>query len=111
MSTAYHAEQLELRARDDERNLRRRYVVEISRDLFGTYIVETSWGRIGAEGRTKRETFDDAGAAEARARMHLRRRASAVRRIGVAYAPVSAVPAWAGPSLSGGTAKACPRCR
>jgi predicted DNA-binding WGR domain protein len=98
MTEPYPTEQLELRACDESRNLRRRYVVQISRDLFGTFLVETSWGRIGSNGRSKREVFDTQAAAEASARAHVRRRASAVRRIGVPYLPVSAVtPNWAAP--------------
>jgi predicted DNA-binding WGR domain protein len=91
----YPAAPLELRACDDARNLRRCYVIEVSRDLFGTFIVQTSWRRLGAAGRSKRETFDDLSAAEACARTHLRRRATAVRRIGIPYVTVSATPTWA----------------
>lgn len=88
---------LELRALDGERNIRRRYEVRVAQDLFGAWVVETSWGRIGAAGRGKREAFDSRTAAEACARGHLRRRATAVRRIGTDYVILTApLPLWAG---------------
>ncbi|MFD1960532.1 hypothetical protein ACFSHP_18865 [Novosphingobium panipatense] len=35
---------IELIALDHARNIRRRYEIVVTRDLFGSYIVETSWG-------------------------------------------------------------------
>lgn len=91
-------DRLELRATDASRNIRRRYEVRVARDLFGAWLVETSWGRVGAAGQGRCEAFDSREAAEACARRHLRRRASAVRRIGTPYLPVaSPEPAWAAP--------------
>ena len=76
---------LELVARDLTRNINRRYAIEQSVDLFGVYLVETSWGRYGSWGQSKRHAFVDPGDAERAVRAHLRLRARAPRRIGVAY--------------------------
>lgn len=80
---------LELVARDLTRNINRRYAIEHSVDLFGTHLVETSWGRYGTWGQTKRQAFDSLAGAERAVTTHLRRRARAPRRIGVAYRAVS----------------------
>ena len=76
---------LELVARDLTRNINRRYAIEHCVDLFGVHLVETSWGRCGTWGQSKRHSFDDPADAERAVRTHLRRRARAPRRIGVAY--------------------------
>lgn len=74
-----------LQAVDAERNHWRSYRVEAGVDLFGTWLVEVTFGRIGTCGRTV--TYVTGSEAEARrlARACLRRRRSAPRRIGVAY--------------------------
>jgi predicted DNA-binding WGR domain protein len=41
-----------LEARDAARNLWRVYTLEAGRDLFGAWVVEVSYGRIGRPGRT-----------------------------------------------------------
>ena len=41
-----------LEARDAARNLWRAYTLEAGRDLFGAWVVEVSYGRIGRPGRT-----------------------------------------------------------
>lgn len=76
---------LELVARDIARNINRRYAIESSVDLFGAHLVETSWGRFGSWGQSKRFAFSTQEEAERAVRAHLRRRAGAPRRIGVAY--------------------------
>ena len=76
---------LELVARDYTRNINRRYAIEQSVDLFGVHLVETSWGRYGTWGRSKLQAFDNPADAERVVRIHLRRRARAPSRIGVAY--------------------------
>jgi predicted DNA-binding WGR domain protein len=76
---------LELVARDLTRNINRRYAIEHCVDLFGVHLVETSWGRYGTWGQSKRDSFDDPADADRAVRTHLRRRARAPRRIGVAY--------------------------
>ncbi|MFC3216492.1 MULTISPECIES: WGR domain-containing protein [Sphingomonadaceae] len=78
---------IELIALDHARNIRRRYEIVVTRDLFGSYIVETSWGRIGAHGRSKRLSFPDRPSAERHVAATLRRRGTAKKRIGVPYLP------------------------
>ncbi len=70
---------------DAARGVHRRWQVAVTRDLFGYWLVERAWGRIGAGGRTRIDSFADAGAAHAHAHRLLARRAGARRRIGVAY--------------------------
>jgi predicted DNA-binding WGR domain protein len=83
---------LELVARDLARNINRRYAIEHSVALFGVHLVETSWGRYGSWGQSKRHAFDDLADAERAVLNHLRRRARAPRRIGVAYQVVGGGP-------------------
>ncbi len=74
-----------LEARDPVRNLQRAYALEAGVDLFGAWMVAVRYGRIGCPGR--RLVYVLATEAEACrvVRVRLRRRASAVRRLGVAY--------------------------
>jgi len=76
---------LELVARDTARNINRRYSIEASVDLFGTHLVETSWGRFGSWGQSKRFAYTTQEEAQRAVLAHLRRRDGAPRRIGVAY--------------------------
>lgn len=78
---------IELIALNPARNIRRRYEIVVTCDLFGSYIVETSWGRIGAHGRSKRLSFPDRPSAERHVAATLRRRGTAKKRIGVPYLP------------------------
>ena len=57
----------------------------VVRDLFGVWLVEVKFGRIGARGRTLHFTVDDEQAARRMVRERLQRRARALGRIGVAY--------------------------
>ncbi len=77
---------IELTARDPARGIARRWRVAACHDLFGTLLIETQWGRIGSGGQRLVRAFTDEAAALAHVRALLRRRAGAVRRIGVAYA-------------------------
>ena len=75
-----------LEARDPERNRWRSYRVEAGRDLFGTWVVAVTFGRIGAaRGRTVTHVAGDEFGARRLVRACLRRRGSAPKRIGVAY--------------------------
>ena len=80
---------LELIAVDHAHNINRRYAVEVREDLFGALIVETAWGRIGGWTAAKRVSFVDRAGADRVVAGHLRRRATAAKRIGVAYRPVA----------------------
>ncbi|MDJ0276758.1 WGR domain-containing protein [Sphingomonas sp. 2R-10] len=76
---------IELVARNPARRIHRRWRVAAMRDLFGTLLIETQWGRIGSSGQRLVRAFADEAAAHAYVRALLRRRAGAVRRIAVAY--------------------------
>ncbi len=74
-----------LEARNPATRCARAYRVTLVRDLFGAFMVEARYGRIGTYGHTLTHSFDDE--AEARGFMDscLRRRQSAPKRIGVEY--------------------------
>ncbi|WP_327753228.1 WGR domain-containing protein (plasmid) [Sphingobium sp. SJ10-10] len=76
---------IDLVAIDPARNIRRRYSITVTLDLFGMIIVETCWGRIGAAGQAQRHAFADPATAERHIAATLRRRGTAKGRIGVAY--------------------------
>lgn len=79
---------VELIALDPARNIRRRYSITVSIDLFGMIVVESRWGRIGARGQAQRHAFADHAAADRYIAALLQKRGTAERRIGVAYRPV-----------------------
>ncbi|MFD1960734.1 WGR domain-containing protein [Novosphingobium panipatense] len=58
---------------DPARNIRRRYSITASLDLFGMIVVETRWGRIGAHGQAQRHAFADRAAADRHIAATLRR--------------------------------------
>ena len=72
---------------DRDRNIARDYWIVGSRDLFGWYVVERRWGRIGATGRSAISSFADERAALQFIKAIRSRRRSALRRIGVPYSP------------------------
>lgn len=76
---------LDLIAVDPTRNIRRRWSLVSTRDLFGEILVETSWGRIGARGKQLTKCFPDEATALRYARALLAHRHSAQRRLGVGY--------------------------
>lgn len=80
---------LVLQARDPARNVARRWGVALRRDLFGWFIVEWRWGRIGTAGQMRSLAFEQEVEARRLIRRLLARRAGAKRRIGVAYRPVA----------------------
>ena len=90
MKGAILPDPIELVALDPARNIRRRYSITASFDLFGMIVVETHWGRIGAGGQAQRYAFADRDAAERHIAATLRRRGTAETRIGVAYVPMTA---------------------
>ncbi len=81
---------IELEARNPEMNRMRRWSVQLGRDLFGMWVVDVEFGRIGSRGRQLRHVFTDQTAARAYVGKGLRRRATAPARIGVAYRCVHA---------------------
>lgn len=74
-----------LEARDPALGRFRSYRLRAGPDLFGAWLMEVTYGRIGTPGRHLRYTA--ANEAEARKIVHhsLRRRATAKKRIGVSY--------------------------
>jgi predicted DNA-binding WGR domain protein len=74
-----------LEARDASRNIARRYVIDVSNDLFDVAIVQYSWGRIGARGQARKVSFPNKQGADRFVDVLLKRRAKAPGRIGVAY--------------------------
>ncbi len=76
---------IRLEARDPARDCFRSYRIEAGTDLFGAWLVDATYGRIGSPGRTVRHVADDEAQARRIVRRCLRRRATAPRRIGVAY--------------------------
>ncbi len=76
---------LRLEARAPALRCHRAYEIAVTRDLFGVWIAEMTYGRIGTVGRTKTQSFacleDAASAVDA----SLRRRATLPRRLGAAY--------------------------
>lgn len=74
-----------LQARDPARDCFRAYRLEAGPDLFGSWLVEATYGRIGTPGHTVRHVAGDEAAARKIVRHCLQRRATAPRRIGVAY--------------------------
>ena len=77
---------IRLEARSVAHRCFRAYEIELGADLFGAWMVEMSYGRIGALGRTKVRSFSTTEEAQAQVRACLRKRATAPRRIGVAIA-------------------------
>jgi hypothetical protein len=74
-----------LEARDPTLGRFRAYLLEAGTDLFGAWLVDITYGRIGSRGRRIRYVVQDESEARRLVREHLRRRATAKRRIGVAY--------------------------
>jgi predicted DNA-binding WGR domain protein len=73
-----------LEARDPERNIHRAYSLAYGQDLFGNWVVETTYGRIAGKGRTIVTVVDNEEALKY-VQKSLKRRQSAPKRIGVAY--------------------------
>lgn len=74
-----------LEARNPESGCNRAYHITMERDLFGVFLVETRFGRIGSPGRTLARSFEDESRARSFIDKCLHRRQSAPRRIGVGY--------------------------
>jgi predicted DNA-binding WGR domain protein len=74
-----------LEARDPTHNVHRAYSIAYGQDLFGNWIVETTYGRIGAKGRTIVTVVDNEDEALKYVQKSLKRRQSAPKRIGVGY--------------------------
>lgn len=76
---------IRLEARSAAHRCYRAYEIAVGKDLFGAWMVEMSYGRIGTMGRSKIRSFATTEDALAQVNACLRKRATAPRRIGVAY--------------------------
>ena len=85
MERPFPSSLIHLRALDPAQNIARDYSIWMSIDLFGDYVVETCWGRIGAKGQRQRRSFPDAPSARRHVRAIVRKRRGARGRIGVEY--------------------------
>jgi hypothetical protein len=74
-----------LEARDPSLGRMRSYRLEAGTDLFGAWLVDVVYGRIGASGRRIRYAVENKEEARKLVRRSLRRRATARKRIGVSY--------------------------
>jgi hypothetical protein len=74
-----------LEARDPAHGRFRSYRIEAGTDLFGDWLVEVTYGRIGSPGRTIRHVAANEAEAGKIVRRCLARRGTARRRIGVEY--------------------------
>jgi predicted DNA-binding WGR domain protein len=90
-----------LEARSPAHRCFRAYEIAAGVDLFGAWLVDMSYGRIGTSGRTKTRSFPMAEEARAQVMACLQKRARAPRRIGVAYRVRTAVRSteWGEPAL------------
>jgi predicted DNA-binding WGR domain protein len=88
-----------LEARSKAHRCFRAYEVAVGTDLFGAWLVEMTYGRIGTAGRAKIRSFSAEEEALAQVNACLRKRATAPRRIGVAYRVrrVTQCPEWRNP--------------
>jgi predicted DNA-binding WGR domain protein len=77
--------QLRLEARSPALRCHRAYEISVGPDLFGIWIAEMTYGRIGTVGRTKTRSFARMEDAVSAVDASLRRRATLPRRLGVAY--------------------------
>ena len=66
-----------------ERNIWRSYHIVAGQDIFGDWVVELTYGRIGAKGRKKTILVPDKAAAQHYVRQCLKRRESSPKRIGI----------------------------
>jgi predicted DNA-binding WGR domain protein len=74
-----------LEARDPTHNVHRAYSIAYGQDLFGNWVVETTYGRIGAKGRTIVTVVNNEDEALKHVQKALKRRQSSPKRIGVGY--------------------------
>ena len=84
-----------LQANDPEQNLHRFYRIEYGQDLFGQWIVEVNYGRVGCKRRSLITLYDSQKEALSYVKQALKRRQSSAIRIGVTYESVYSSPSLA----------------
>ena len=77
--------EIDLEAVNPARSCHRAYRVTLTEDLFGAFIVETRYGRIGAKGHALSQSFLTESDARHFMQSCLKRRKSAPRRLGTGY--------------------------
>lgn len=85
---------IHLEARDPARNIWRAYSITGGQDLFGDWVVVLSYGRIGAKGRTKTVLLPNEAETRRYVRQCLKKRKSALKRIGVGYKVKDTTGTW-----------------
>ena len=83
-----------LQAKAPEKNLFRSYHIAAGQNLFGDWIVELTYGRIGAKGRTQTLLAADEAEARQLVKRCLKRRRTAPKRHGVPYQLVELKGDW-----------------
>lgn len=78
-------DEIYLEARNPARNVMRAYRITLSQDLFGAFLVETRFGRIGTFGRLRAHSFDTEALARKFMERCLSRRRGSERRNGASY--------------------------
>ena len=81
----YH---LKMTAIDYAKNVNREWSCELSDDLFSNVLLENHWGRVGGNGRSKKQSFETYEEALKHIKMLRSRRKSLVKRVGVPYTTV-----------------------
>jgi hypothetical protein len=99
-----------LEARDPVLGRLRSYRMEAGPDLFGTWLVEVTYGRIGTGGRRLRYVAGDEAEARKLVQHSLRRRATAKKRIGVSYRFRELIDPWQWLALTVGSGTLPPCC-
>lgn len=74
-----------LEACSPEKNIWRSYRITFGQDLFGSWIVELSYGRIGSKGRSRTILTENEAQAMGYVEQCLKKRQSAPKRIGTSY--------------------------
>lgn len=74
-----------LEACNPELNIWRSYRITFGQDLFGSWIVELSYGRIGSKGRSRTILAENEAQAMGYVEQCLKKRQSAPKRIGASY--------------------------
>ncbi len=78
-----------MEARDPSRNQARAYTLEAELDLWGDFVVSTSFGRIGTRGRTHRQAFASADEALPTIRSILSKRLKTSKKRSIPYTILS----------------------
>ena len=76
---------IHLRAKNVERNVFREYVIYLSKSLFGDYLVNIIYGRIGSKGHQLVYAYANKRDAQKHVDMALRKRLNSTSRIGCNY--------------------------